>query len=203
MKKLLCVLVLCFSSTRLLALNYSSSELKFTATLPDNLEDVSVRVGIRGALITLGKWNAATNGLVKIVSIQDLGAPIDRQEVSKQGDHLANVTQEKATWKTRQIDVSRGIETEGGITNVTFNARMPLMPHAIQITVKGPVADENSLRGELQAIVTSVEGETGGVSVSERFFDRLSGFGWIIAGGVILFIFLVAVINMLGRRPYK
>jgi len=51
--------------------------------------------------------------------------------------------------------------------------------------------------------VTSVEGETGGVSVSERFFDRLSGFGWIIAGGVILFIFLVAVINMLGRRPYK
>jgi len=203
MKKLLFVLLLCFSSTRLFALNYSSSELRFSARLPDNLEDVSVRVGLRGALITLGKWNAATNGLVKIVSIQDLGAPIDQVDTSKPGSRLANATQEKVTWKTREIDVFRGIEMKDGITNVTFNAHMPLVPHAIQITVKGPVADETSLREELQAIVTSVEGETSRVSIGEGFFHDISGFGWIILGGAVLFILVFVVINLLGRRPYK
>ena len=36
------------------ALNYSNPQLGLKATLPDNLEDVSIRVPLHGALISLG-----------------------------------------------------------------------------------------------------------------------------------------------------
>src|SRR5262245_32015037 len=77
-----CVMVLSILSLPLYGMDYSNPELKFTAKLPDNLEDVSSRMRIR-ALISLGKWNSSRTGIIKLVSLQDLGGTIGREDLSK------------------------------------------------------------------------------------------------------------------------
>jgi hypothetical protein len=156
-KALWWVVVLNFLSLQLYGLDYSNPELKFKAKLPDKLEDVSSRMRIRG-LINLGKWNSSRTGIIKLVSLQDLGGTIGREDLSKRKGKPANATLEKTRWQTFDIDVFRIEESAGKITNVTFNAQVPLKPHAIQVTVMGASAEEASLRREIQAIVTSVQG---------------------------------------------
>src|SRR5262249_9675586 len=150
----------CLLSSPSFALNYSNPELKFKAKLPDNLEDVSIRVAVHGGLISLGKWNQSRSGLVKMVSLQDLGGTIGREDLSKEKNEPGNVTLEKTRWQTFDIDVVKVVETAGKVTNVTFNAQVPLKPRAIQVTVIGPAAEEPSLRQEMQTIVGSVEGQS-------------------------------------------
>src|SRR5215510_1044273 len=53
-KSVLWSLTFCLLSSPSFALNYSNPELKFKAKLPDNLDDVSIRVAVRGGLISLG-----------------------------------------------------------------------------------------------------------------------------------------------------
>lgn len=156
-KALWWVMVLNFLSLQLYGLDYSNPELKFKAKLPDGLEDVSSRMRIRG-LISLGKWNSSHTGIIKLVSLQDLGGTIGREDLSKRKDKMGNAKLEKTQWQTFDIDVFRIEERAGKVTNVTFNAQVPLKPHAIQVTVMGAAAGEASLRKEMQAIVTSIQG---------------------------------------------
>lgn len=154
-----CVMVLSFLSLQLYGKDYSNPELRFKAKLPDNLEDVSSQMRIRG-LISLGKWNSSRTGIIKLVSLQDLGGTIGREDLSKRKDKLGNAKLEKTHWQSFDIDVFRVVESAGKITNITFNAQVPLKPHAIQLTVMGAAAEEASLRKEMQAIVTSIEGKS-------------------------------------------
>src|SRR5262249_18333569 len=161
-------------SLKLYGMDYSNPELKFKAKLPDNLEDVSIRVPIRGGLISLGKWNSSHTGLIKLVSLQDLGGTIGREDLSKRKDKPANVTLEKIRWQSFDIDLFRGEKIVGKDTNVTFNAQVPLKPDAIQVTVFGTAADDASLRQEMQEIVTSVQGASNWLTTDERV-SRLAG----------------------------
>ena len=205
MKLLLGCLLFCLLSNLALALDYKNPELGFKATLPDNLEDVSIRVGIRGGLISLGKWDSSKKELVKLVSLQDLGAPIGREDLSKRTDKPKNVALEKAPWKTFQIDVFRVVETAGTLTNVTFNAQVPLKPHAIQVTMAGPVADEASLRREMQTVVASIDGASNWLTTEERVTRFGSGIGRLIVSGVVLIImiFVCVRVGKMIRKVYR
>jgi len=187
-------------SSPLFALNYSNPELKFKAKLPDNLEDVSIRVAVHGGLISLGQWNQSRSGLVKMVSLQDLGGAIGREDLSKKKDKPANVTLEKARWQTFDIDVFKVIETAGKVTTVTFNAQVPLKPHAVQVTVIGPAAEEASLRQEMQTVVASIEGARNWLTTDDRISRAASGGGRLIAFGCLLTIGVVAGLRKLFRR---
>jgi len=188
MKILLWSLLFCLSASLAPALNYSNPELSFKAVLPDNLQDVSISVGIRGAIISLGKWDPPKKRLIKLVSLQDLGGTIGREDLSKRTDKPKNVTLEKARWKSFDIDVFNIIEMDGAVTNVTFNAQVPLKPHAIQLTVVGPVGDEALLRQEMQTIVASIDGASNWLTTEERLTRGASGLGRLIAVGCVLVI---------------
>jgi hypothetical protein len=190
MKTLPWTLLFCLLAGPVSALNYSNPELGFKAVLPDNLQDVSVSVGIPGALISLGKWDPPKERLIKLVSLQDLGGTIGREDLSKQPGKPANVTLEKAGWKTFGIDVFKIIETVGGVTNVTFNAQVPLKPHAIQLTVSGPAGDEAVLRQEIHTIVGTIDGASNWLTTEERVARGASGLGRLIAFGCVLVILI-------------
>jgi len=98
------------------------------------------------------------------------------------------VTLEKARWKSFDIDVFNIIEMDGAVTNVTFNAQVPLKPHAIQLTVVGPVGDEALLRQEMQTIVASIDGASNWLTTEERLTRGASGLGRLIAVGCVLVI---------------
>ena len=198
-KSVLLSIAVCLLPGPLFALNYSNPELKFKAKLPDNLEDVSIRVAVHGGLISLGQWNQSRSGLVKVVSLQDLGGTIGREDLSKKKDKPANVTLEKIRWQTFDIDVFKVVETAGKVTTVTFNAQVPLKPHAIQVTVLGPAADEASLRQEMQAIVASVQGQSNWLTTDERITRLASGGGRLIVFGCLLTIAVAAVVKKVFR----
>ena len=99
------LLLLC--STPLFALDYSNSQLGFKATLPDGFDDVSKVMRLQ-RLISVGKLNESKTALVKLISIEDLGGPIGREDLSKRTDKPESVTLEKTTWKTFQVDARRG-----------------------------------------------------------------------------------------------
>ncbi|MDB6068704.1 MAG: hypothetical protein JWR26_4912 [Pedosphaera sp.] len=164
MKKLTWSLLFLVSASPLLGLDYKSEELGFKAKLPDGLEDISPKVGQRGSLIGLAKWKQKQpkKELVEIIVLQDMGAPIPKEDASTRKDKPANVTFEKARWKNFDINVYRVLETGGigAVSNLTFNASVPLKPHAIRVSVTGRITDEADLRKEMQEVVASIEGKT-------------------------------------------
>src|SRR5258708_1118367 len=113
MKKLTWSLLFLVSASSLFGMNYSSQELGFKAKLPDGLEDISLSVDRRGSLIGLAKWKQPKKELVEIIVLQDMGAPIGREDVTARKDKPANVTFEKARWKDFDVDVFRILETGG------------------------------------------------------------------------------------------
>jgi len=185
-KSILCLLGLCFLSGPSFAVPYSNPQLQFKAMLPDNLDDVSIRVPVHGGLITLGKWNSSRSALVQMVSLQDLGGTIGREDLSKKKDKPANVTLEKTRWKSFDIDVFRVVEKAGNISMLTFNAQVPLKPHAIQVMVSGPASDETSLRQQMQQVVASVDGPTNWLTTDERISRAAAGGGRLILLGCLL-----------------
>jgi hypothetical protein len=125
------VMVLSFLPLQMYGLDYSNPQLGFKAKLPDNLDDVSIRVSVRGGLITLGKWNSSHTELIKMISLQDLGGTIGREDLSKK-DKPADVTLEKTHWQGFDIDVFKVEDRSGKDAKVTFNAQVPLKPRALQ-----------------------------------------------------------------------
>ena len=182
------LLGLCFLSSPSFGVPYSNSQLQFKAMLPDNLEDVSIRVPVHGGLITLGKWNSSKSALVQMVSLQDLGGTIGREDLSKKKDKPANVTLEKTRWKTFDIDVFRVAENAGNISMLTFNAQVPLKPHAIQVMVSGPASEEASLKQQMQQIVASVDGPTNWLTGAESIARVAGGSGRLILIGCFLVV---------------
>ena len=69
---------------------------------------------------------------------------------------------------------------------LTFNAQVPLKPHAIQVMVSGPASDETSLRQQMQTIVSSVDGPTNWLTTDERISRAAAGGGRLILLGCLL-----------------
>ena len=163
------------NSTRLFAWNYTNQELGFSVTLPDGFADISNQTKVK-SLVAQGKMDSSKDGIIEMILIQDLGGAIDREDLSKRTDKPQNVTLEKAAWKSFQIDVFRVAENLNSVPFVTFNAQVPLKPHAVQLTVTGPATDESRLRIEMQSIVAYIDGPTNWLTEGQR---QSFGTNWI------------------------
>lgn len=176
-------------STRLLAFNYTNQGLGFSATFPDGLADFSSQTKVK-SLVSLGSLNGSKTGRVEMIVLQDLGNPIGREEVSNASDRPQNVTLEKTSWKSFDIDVFRVSENLNSVQFVTLNAQIPLKPHAIQLTVSGPASDEGKLRNDMKTIVASVNGATNWLTEGQRTESaRRADNPLAIAIGLIVLIF--------------
>jgi hypothetical protein len=145
-------------SAPLSAFEYTNAQLGFKANLPDGLDDYSADMKVK-SLISRGSIDGS-NGVIEVVFIQDLGGTIGREDLSKKTDRPQNVKLENTKWQSFDINVFRVVENVHDVPFVTFNAQVPLKPHAIQITVFGPAYDEPRLRTEMQAVVASVQGSS-------------------------------------------
>jgi len=166
-KSLVWSVALFLYSTPLFAFDYTNSQLGFNVTLPDGLDDFSTNMRIK-SLISRASVDASKKGLIELVAVQDMGGPIGREDLSKKPNKPENTTLEKTAWKGFDVDVFKVVENIRGVSFVTFNAQVPLKPHAIQIMVSGPTYDENKLRKEAQTIVASVQGPTNWLTDEER-----------------------------------
>lgn len=191
-------LLLLFCLTPLWAVEYVNEPLGFRATLPEGLDDLTQMMRIK-SLVSRAKMDASTGTLVKLVSLQDLGGVIGREELSKQPGLPAGVSFEKTAWKSFQLEASRIVEQSGGISMVTFNVQVPLKPHAIQVMVAGPATEEAALRQEMQTVVASIEGPSNWLTTEERVVRGLSGFGRLILFGCLLGLIIVSVVRKLIR----
>jgi len=183
-KSLVWVALFFLYSTRLFAWNYTNQELGFSVTLPDRLPDFSMETRVK-SLVSRGNLDAS-KGPVEMIIIQDLGGPIGREDLSKKADKPQNVTLEKTGWKSFQIDLFRVVENIRSVPFVTLNAQVPLKPHAIQLTVSGPVSDEDKLRTELQTVLASVNGRTNWLTDEERRARPTTNWLAVMAGLLIL-----------------
>ncbi len=198
LKPFVCGIALLLFSSRLLALDYSNSELGFKATLPDGLQDASKMMRVK-SLVSLGKWNESKTSLLNVVSIQDLGGAIGREDLSKRNTLPANATIEKIPWKSFQIDLFRILEGKNGVSVITFNAQVPLKPHAIQISVVGPAEQEAELRKQIQDIVASVDGPSNWLTKDERI-DRVAyGIGRLVGAACVLLVIIVLAVRKMSR----
>jgi hypothetical protein len=193
------VMVLNFLPLQMYGLDYSNPQLGFKARLPDNLDDVSIRVAVRGGLISLGKWNSSHTALIKMISLQDLGGTIGREDLSKKQDKPAGVTLEKTHWQSFDIDVFKVEETTGKVTNITLNAQVPLKPRAIQVSVMGPAAEEASLRQEMQAIVTSVAGTSNWLTPDERVSRLAAGGGRLAFVSAFVCVLVIGIVKVVRK----
>ncbi len=179
-------------ATPLLAFEYSNAQLGFKAKLPDGLDDFSTNMAVK-MLISLGKMDGSKNRLIEMIAIQEMRGTIGRDDLSKWADKPQNMTLEKATWKSFDVDVFRVVENIGGVSYVAFNAQVPLKPHAIQIKVLGPPSDDRRLRTEMQTIVASIEGSSNWLTPEE--VNRRPQRNWI-AILIGLFILIVGKLRM-------
>jgi hypothetical protein len=166
-KILACVACLFLCSTRMFAFVYTNQELGFSAKLPDGMADFSSQTKVK-SLVSLGSLNGSKGGRVEIIVIQDLGAAIGREDLSKTQDKPQNVTLEKTAWKSFNVDLFKAVEDLNSISFVTLNVQIPLKPHAIQLSVSGPAADESKLRADMTNIVASIDGPTNWLTEGER-----------------------------------
>ena len=184
-KILLCAALFLLCSTHLFAWTYTNQELGFSAALPDGYSDISSQMKVK-ALVSQGKMDPSKTGIIEMIAIQDLGAPIGRDDLSKTPGKPENVKFEKTAWKSFSIDLFSVVENVNSISFLTLNAQVPLKPHAIQITVAGPATDEARLRAEMQQIVASVDGPTNWLMDDER---QYAGTNWIaVLVGIIVMI---------------
>src|SRR5260370_32594790 len=131
------------------------------------MEDFSTNMRIK-SLISRATVDPTKKGLIELVAVQDMGGPIGREDLSKKANKPENTTLEKTAWKGFDVDVFKVVENIRGVSFVTFNAQVPLKPHAIQIMVSGPAFDENKLRKDAQTIVASIQGPTNWLTDEER-----------------------------------
>lgn len=193
-KKLFCIGIY-FLTLHLFALDYTNSQLGFKAKLPDGLDDLSNFPNFKGKLICLGLVNEAGTGLTKAIMLDDLGAPIRRDDMTKH-PVPGNASVEKTKWRSFQIDVFKVLEQVQGSPYITFNAQVPLKPHAIQVSVAGPASEEKSLRQDLQSILASIEGPSNWLTTDERVSRGAEGFGRLI---ILIAFAVVAGSLIIGR----
>ncbi len=159
-----------------LAGTYSHRELGFRVRLPDGYEDVSRRMPLEGAFITVAQFDSRGTALRRLVSIQDLGGVIRQDnDLSKTRKRPANVKVEKARWRNFTIDVFKVTEVDHGSAYVALNAQVPLMPRGVQVTVSGPASDETEVRSQLESLLATVEGPSNWTTPRERLAKSDSG----------------------------
>ena len=107
-----------------------------------------------------------------------------------------NASWEKHPWRSFQIDVVRVQEQPGGIQTITFNAQVPLKPHALQVSVFGLAGEEKQLREDLRSILASIEGESNWLTTEERVSRGAEGFGRLI---ILVAFVVVAGSLIIGR----
>jgi hypothetical protein len=134
-----------------------------------------------------------------MISLQDLGGTIGREDLSKKQDKPAGVTLEKTHWQSFDIDVFKVEETTGKVTNITLNAQVPLKPRAIQVSVMGPAAEEASLRQEMQAIVTSVAGTSNWLTPDERVSRLAAGGGRLAFVSAFVCVLVIGIVKVVRK----
>ncbi len=155
---------------------YSHRELGFRVRLPDGYEDVSRRMPLEGAFITVAQFDPRGTALRRLVSLQDLGGVIRQDnDLSKTRKRPGNVKLEKARWRSFTIDVFKVTEVDNGAAYVALNAQVPLMPRGLQVTVSGPAAEEPEVRRELETLLATVEGPSNWTTPRERLARSDSG----------------------------
>ena len=174
-KSLVWVALFLLSSTRLFAWNYTNQELGFSATLPDGFSDISHQTKVK-CLVAQGKFDSSKNGHFEVIVIQDLGAALGREDLSKRTDIPAKASLEKTAWKGFSDNAYRVTEDSESGSVITLNVQIPLKPHAIELTVSGPERDEGKLRTDMLAIVATIDGPTNWLTDEQ---DRRFRTNWI------------------------
>ena len=181
---------------------YSSRELGFRVRMPDGFEDISDRSQVKGGLVTLARFNRMDGRLNRLVSLQDLGGVIRRDnDLTKTRKQPRNVTVEKFEWRDFEVDVFNVTEMENGKTYVTLNAQVPLKPRGIQVTMTAPISEEASMRQELKSLLGSIEGPSNWSNKAERITEGTARV-WpgVVALGVLIAGALALIWKVMGGR---
>ena len=141
-------------------LQFANQGLGTKIELPDGYEDVTKAMAGK-AMVALRKEDPATHA-VKLIVLQDLGTTVGQHDLPQRRPG-PNETMETAHWKKYSLLVCKISDPAG----TTFNTQIPFKPHAIQLTIFGPGADEVSLRAQLQSIVDSADGPTNWMTADE------------------------------------
>lgn len=195
MKTLCVLLVYAVSLWDLCGAEIRDNGFNISVPLPHEYEDMKSVPTLKNELIAVGRWNEQKSGLVRLLSISDLGGTIGREDLSKVVPAKQGVNVIKVKWKTFDIDTFR-IEEKGEDQSwVTLNAQVPTVPRAIQIRIFGPASDEPELLGLLNSTLAGLESKTNWLTTVERVNHGLDG--------LIRLIITIAVIGLILRYFMK
>jgi len=112
---------------------------------------------------------SANQKIGTFIIVTDLKYQLDQGGVdSDELEAVPNATLLSEKWKEFEIDVIRSPRELDGKQMVTFNARVPLKPKAIMISVIGEKTGEEELRNVLRFVLEGLKGQTNWSTTREK-----------------------------------
>jgi len=162
--------------------------LGFRLVVPDGF--VTGPDGMRAdQLFAFQRGPVGDQGMATFILVTHLGGVLGRERLDpKRGSALGlRVTAFVEQWNGFQIDVFRVAEHVGDLPILTFNAQVPLVPEAIQVSVFGEASREGELREVVRYLLASLEGKTNWLSAAQRIEKGVTVLGSVL-GAVIGFL---------------
>ncbi|HEX2658792.1 MAG TPA: hypothetical protein VHU40_10990 [Polyangia bacterium] len=103
-----------------------------------------------------------------------------------------------ARWKAFDLELIVGRVSNQERQLVTFSTQVPLVRHALQVSMMGAAADEARLAREFQATLASLEGESSWLTDEQRS-ERLGRMVGMVVGGAVG----IGVVLWLVRRRQR
>ncbi len=152
----------------------------FSFTPPDGYAPFPA--GLAGPHVIQSFMRGQPEGAFGYLRIETMGGTIDRgskldpaiveraarDSVKDTGVELGRFEYRKTKWKSFTLDLVVTYLSRDGRALMTLGTQVPLRHDAIQLELLGPAADEKLLLGELQSILTSLDGESSWLTDEER-----------------------------------
>ena len=166
-----------------------NAELGYSLTLPEGFTDFPEA---RSQKDVVGSWSEATplsaNGGVVLLVVRMHG--VLPREALRQEDVPANTQVVSFKWKGFDVGGLKTETTQAGQPVFVLVAQVPLRREAVQLSVAGP--GDQAARGQaiMEAMLTSLEGETNWLTSAERAGRLGNVAGWWIAIAVAVIVVL-------------
>jgi hypothetical protein len=137
-----------------------------------------------------------------LIRIKHLGGriPQEKLDLSQVTENGQNFTLTTEKWKGFNINVFRLTGLQGKIPYVQFNAQVPLVPMAMQVSVAGPSSSENETRAVLRKLLDTIDGETNWLTSEQTANNSTSRMQNFMAGFVVVFILYVLLLRRSDRK---
>lgn len=203
MKRLLqalCSCAVCLPSlARCAPEEVQDANLGFTLRVPDGFKPE--KDAVKGKVIhSFSRPPRDDQSMGTMVLVQRMGGvigrgPIDRKTKAADGGDLQFST---AKWKEFEIEVVRMQEKLEGVPCISLKANVPLKPEAILLIVFGETSREAELRGLLDEMLATLDGDTNWLTGSER------GEQWgRVVGGILVGVIAVLIVRLVRKRSIK